>query len=61
LCAHRLALGKEPACVLACPTQARTFGDLNDPTSPLAQRLTEQPHFVLLDEKGTEPSVYYLT
>ncbi len=60
-CAHRLALGKEPACVLACPTQARTFGDLNDPTSRLAQRLTEQPHFILLDEKGTEPSVYYLT
>jgi molybdopterin-containing oxidoreductase family iron-sulfur binding subunit len=60
-CAHRLMRGDEPACVQACPTKARTFGDLNDSTSKVARLLAERPHFRLLVEKGTQPSVYYLT
>lgn len=60
-CAHRLMRGEEPACVQACPTRARTFGDLNDSDSKVARLLVERPHFRLLIEKGTEPSVYYLT
>jgi molybdopterin-containing oxidoreductase family iron-sulfur binding subunit len=60
-CAHRLALGLEPACVAVCPARARTFGDLNDPASEVAELLHIRPHFQLLTDKGTEPSVYYLT
>lgn len=60
-CAHRVARGELPACVESCPTVARIFGDLNDPTSEVAQLLAVRPHFSLLADKGTEPSVYYLT
>ncbi len=60
-CAHRLARGQEPACVEACPVRAMTFGDLDDPASEVAALLRSRPHFQLLAEKGTEPSVYYLT
>jgi molybdopterin-containing oxidoreductase family iron-sulfur binding subunit len=52
--------GVQPACVQTCPTDALVFGDLNDPES-LVSRLKDSPRtFVLLEEKGTEPSVAYL-
>ena len=60
-CAHRLAQGLQPACVAVCPARARTFGDLSDPASEVAGLLRSRPHFQLLAEKGTAPSVYYLT
>ncbi len=60
-CAHRLARGQDPACVDVCPAKARTFGDLNDPASKVAQLVASRLHFQLLTEKGTDPSVYYLT
>jgi len=60
-CAHRLAKGQLPACIEQCPARARHFGDLNDPNSEVAQLLRERSSFRLLEEKGTEPSVYFLT
>jgi dimethyl sulfoxide reductase iron-sulfur subunit len=49
-----------PACVVACPTGARLFGDLNDPESPVSRALDENPSFRLREALGTEPRVYYL-
>ncbi len=60
-CAHRLAKGQEPACVEACPARASYFGDLNDPNSKVSQLLRQRAHFQLLPEKGTNPSVYFLS
>lgn len=59
-CSHRVGQGMLPACVDSCPVQARVFGDLNDPQSEAAILLRNRPHFQLLTEKGTQPSVYYL-
>jgi phenylacetyl-CoA:acceptor oxidoreductase 27-kDa subunit len=49
-----------PACVGACPTGARVFGDLNNPDSPVSKLLHENPNFRLREDLGTGPRVYYL-
>lgn len=50
-----------PACVGACPTGARTFGDLNDHESAVSKLLAEHPNFRLREDLGTGPRVYYLS
>ena len=49
-----------PACVNVCPVKARVFGNLKDPNSEIAKVVAENPVFVLREELGTEPSVYYI-
>jgi molybdopterin-containing oxidoreductase family iron-sulfur binding subunit len=66
LCAHRVDEGLEPACVVACPTTARIFGDLDDPDSKISRYVVEQEAetqrepFKLLPEAGTQPATLYL-
>ncbi len=59
LCAHRLDVGLEPACVTVCPTEAILVGDLNDPASKAAQAIQREPVQVRRPEKGTRPGVFY--
>ena len=59
-CAHRLARGEEPSCVMTCPTNARTVGDLEDPHSEVNRLIKERGGEPLHPELGTGPSVYYL-
>ncbi len=59
LCAHRLDVGLEPACVTVCPTQAILVGDLNDPSSEVARVIADEPVAVRRPEKGTRPGVFY--
>jgi Fe-S-cluster-containing dehydrogenase component/formate-dependent nitrite reductase membrane component NrfD len=58
-CAHRLAIGLEPACVVVCPTEAILVGDLNDPTSKVARLVQREPVTVRRPEKDTRPGLYY--
>jgi Fe-S-cluster-containing dehydrogenase component len=59
-CRHRLADGREPACVTNCMTKARIFGDLDDPASEVSRLIREEQGSQLNPELGTDPSVYYL-
>lgn len=49
-----------PACVVACPTGARSFGDLNDPESEVSKIIHSRQTVRLRDELGTAPRVYYI-
>ena len=50
----------QPACVQTCPTDALIFGDLNNLESRVSQLAHSRRAFVLLEERGTEPSIAYL-
>jgi Fe-S-cluster-containing dehydrogenase component len=49
-----------PACVRACPTSARHFGDLGDPQSPVSRLVAERGGYDLLPEMGYNPVNKYL-
>jgi len=58
----RLTKGKKiPACVAACPTGARIFGDLSDPEDKVFKIVHQikQPVWVVLPEEDTKPNVFY--
>ena len=59
-CWPRLAKGLAPACVEACSARARIFGDASDPDSAVSQKLRERSSMRLLEDRDTEPSVYFL-
>jgi len=74
-CVHRLQIAKEqaavenrelkegdyvPACAESCPTNAISFGDLNDKDSHVSHLKHNSRAFRVFEELGTEPKVYYL-
>lgn len=58
-CYHRLVLGKLPACVEACPTQTRIFGEVKKKPSPLLRFMRMNKIGVLKPSLNTEPKVIY--
>jgi Fe-S-cluster-containing dehydrogenase component len=58
-CLHRVREGRLPACLEACPTGARVFGNLLDPNSEIRWILANKRIFVLKEELGTQPSFFY--
>jgi molybdopterin-containing oxidoreductase family iron-sulfur binding subunit len=48
------------ACQQACPTQAITFGDKNNPQSKVALIKQEPHNYTLLEELNTKPRMSYL-
>ena len=59
-CAHRIDMNLEPACVVVCPTEAIMVGDLNDPSSRVAEIVGRQPVAVRRPEKETHPKLFYI-
>lgn len=58
-CLHRTREGRLPACLEACPTGARVFGNVLDPHSEIRWVLDHKRVFVLKEELGTKPRFYY--
>lgn len=51
---------RKPACVLACPTGARLFGDVHDSDSEVSMAISERDGYQLMPEWGTKPANQYL-
>lgn len=58
-CLHRTREGRMPACLEACPTGARVFGNLLDPNSEIRWVLANKRVFVLKEDLGTHPRFFY--
>jgi Fe-S-cluster-containing dehydrogenase component len=53
-------IDRQPACVMACPTRARHFGDLGDPDSAVSQLVAQRNGYDLMPEMGYKPVNKYL-
>jgi molybdopterin-containing oxidoreductase family iron-sulfur binding subunit len=60
-CVQRTREGRQPACLEACPTGARVFGNLLDPDSEIRYILEHKTVFRLKEDLGTEPKFWYYT
>jgi Fe-S-cluster-containing dehydrogenase component len=60
-CIHRTRQGRLPACAEACPTGARVFGNLLDPSSEIRWVLANKKVFRLKEDLKTEPRFWYFT
>jgi Fe-S-cluster-containing dehydrogenase component len=45
---------------MACPTNARMFGDIHDPDSVVSTAIRERGGYQLMPEWGTNPANHYL-
>lgn len=59
-CAHRVEVGREPACVSVCPEHAIIAGDMDNPDTEISQLLARQAVKVRKPEKGTNPNLFYI-
>lgn len=53
-------IDRQPACVMACPTRARHFGDLGDANSAISKLVTDRGGYDLMPELGYKPVNKYL-
>ncbi len=60
LCEERLAEGRVPICVEACPEKALVFGDYNDRSSEVRQLIDSRFVIRRKPELGTNPEIYYI-
>jgi Fe-S-cluster-containing dehydrogenase component len=58
-CIQRVRNGRYPACVEACPTGTRKFGNLLDPNSEIRYLIDHKRVFRLKEDLNTEPKFYY--
>jgi molybdopterin-containing oxidoreductase family iron-sulfur binding subunit len=58
-CLQRTRQGKNPACVEACPTGSRIFGNVLDPDGKIQFILKHKRVYILKADAGTIPRFYY--
>lgn len=51
----------QTACQQSCPTNAITFGDLNNKETEISKQYDDDRRYLLLEEVGIQPNVFYLT
>ena len=59
-CAHRVEVGRAPACVDVCPEHAIIAGDMDNPTTEISMLLSREQVMVRKPEKGTKPNLFYI-
>ena len=50
----------QTACQAVCPSNAISFGDVNNPESAVAAAVQDTRSYRLLEEVGAKPSVFYM-
>ncbi len=61
-CEKRRARGELPACVVTCPTKARTFGNRHDNKSELARLMKRNKVVQVVNRQtDTRPNIYYIS
>lgn len=60
-CLNRLGMGLEPACVEACASKARLWGDFNHPSGEFAEYLKSKRLVPRKPELGIKTSILYKT
>ena len=58
-CIQRTRAGRYPACVEACPTGARKFGNMLDPDGEIRYILDNKRVMLLKEELNTMPKFFY--
>ena len=58
-CLHRTREGRYPACMEACPTGARVFGNMLDTEGELNYILRNKRVYILKEDAGTFPRFFY--
>ncbi len=59
-CLHRVSKGVMPSCVNTCPSRARYFGDMNDPSSEVSKLIAKEKAKPLSSKAGAKPLLYYI-
>ncbi len=59
-CAHRVEVGRAPACVDVCPEHAIIAGDMHNPDTEISILLAREQVMVRKPEKGTNPNLFYI-
>ena len=59
-CAHRVDVGRAPACVDVCPEHAIIAGDMDNPETEISILLSREQVMVRKPEKGTNPNLFYI-
>ena len=59
-CYHRITKGLKPACVMACPRDARALGNLKNQDDPVRKIIATERVIILQPQLLTKPNCYYL-